>query len=309
MLKNTIKFLAVFAFGLLILDTSYEWVSARCVDIELAESPLIENFSEKETHTLGWVVNQEIIRIQDIPMLFVVYQDLEGVITEVVYMLRESHGRLFIEYSDSAKELSSSFLNEMVNISDSRLHLFTINASTNDVGAKTSEDYLEPDELLVMPFNNNYRRHFAERVAPGTNSNAILQSWIYHNFDVNLSFIGTMDARLSTRSGAIRGISLFGNTEHIALQEEITRFGTTLSFSFPWSVGASVSSNTQTWSSGTVRNATMVTRYRPAFSGTWVGTALRRDLVTIRSTADIATRSGNFVNIHSASNTMIFSTR
>ncbi|MCL1924440.1 MAG: hypothetical protein FWF50_02525 [Defluviitaleaceae bacterium] len=123
--------------------------------------------------------------------------------------------------------------------------------------------------------------------------------------DINLALL-TYDARISVRNGFIRGISRFANTEHIALSENITRYGISLNFSFPWAVGATISGNTQTWQSGVVRNAVMVTRHRPAFSGSWIARPITaRNLVSIVSSADIAARTGNTVNIHTANNSVI----
>jgi hypothetical protein len=271
----------------------------------------IVNFEEHYIDTLGLIVNQDIIYIQGIPMLFVVYKDSSGHITEVVYTLESRQGRFVIDYNESREQFDFSFVKEMINISDERMYnLFGIGEQKNEI---LNNDYLinnhkeviEDGEISIVPFNN-YTRYFAERVAPNTNSNAILQTWFWHNFNTNLFGIAGVDSRLSIRDGSIRGISLFGNTEHITLEERITRFGTTISFSFPWAINATISGNTQTWRSATVRNATMVTSPRPDFSGNWTSSILRRDLLSIVSTAEIASRNGNHVQIHTASNTATF---
>ena len=297
-------------------DGAARFVSQDIIDGAVAAS-LVENFSLFAPHTLGIIINQEIIWIEGIPMLFVTYKDMGGGITDVGYFLQEDQGRFLIRESSSTESrssepLSESFLADMINISDERIlrfgnsihpdEIIFVEEETTDFG-NINEVY---DDFEITIFNA-YRRHFGEAVATGSNSRGILQSWIYHNFDGHLVSIIGMHANLSTRNGAIRGISLFdNNTEHIALQEDITRFGTTFSFAFPWSVGATISGDTQTWSSGNVRNSAIVTRDRPAFSGSWVGTLLRRELLTIRSMADVAVRNGNSVSIHSASYTLTF---
>lgn len=282
---------------------------------------LVHNFAENYINTLGRIVNYDIVYVQGIPLLYVVYKDSEGGITELTYILEERQGRLFIEETGRDEELSDSFIEELVSVSDERMYnLFGIENSRDSVGTpellsqanNTDMTYVQLDEtengeISITPFNNTYRRYFQQRSAQA-NSNAILEVLLYHNFDVNLSFIGVVNANLSTRDSSIRGISRFGNTEHIALHEQVTRHGTALSFSFPWSIGATTVGNTQTWSSGNIHGVTSAVRFRPAFSGSWLGTIFRRDLVTINSMADVATRNGTSVQIFSATNTLVFST-
>ena|GEM_PF-2651173 len=280
---------------------------------------LVPNFEENYVNTLGWIVNYDIIYVQGIPLLYVVYKDSKGVITELTYILDERQGIFFIGYVQGRQKLDDSFIQEMISISDERMYnLFGIEnfrsipeslPQRGDADMITVQlNEIENSETLSDVNNNTYLRYFQERLAFGTDFIS-LEVWLYHNLDVNLSFIGLVNSDLSTKNGGIRATSQFGNTEYIILHEQITRHGTTLNFSFPWSIGANTVDDIQIWSSGDLRNVTSVVRHRPAFSGSWLGTIFGRDLVTITSGAEVVTRVGSGVHIFSVFNRLVFSTR
>lgn len=283
---------------------------------------LVSNFEEHYVDTLGLIVNHDIVYIQGIPILFVVYKDSFGTITEVTYILDENQNRFSIIEDNDRDELEDSFIDEMINVSNERMYnLFGFESNNYSEFSEYSEelsqvDYITSNQVTEFAYDemsidlfSTFRPYNAERFAIGSNNNASVQVWFHHNFDTNLFGLVGFNANLTIRNGAIRGVSRFGNTDHIALKEEITRDPVALSFSFPWSIGATINGNTQTWSSGNITNTTMVTRHRPTFSGTWMGSLLRRDLLTIKSSADIARRNNNnSVDIFTAESTVVFST-
>ena len=61
-------------------------------------------------YTLGRIFHKEILFIQEVPVLFVTYIDIQGVITEVVYILTETQDGFVIEHNNGRnEELERSF--------------------------------------------------------------------------------------------------------------------------------------------------------------------------------------------------------
>lgn len=83
---------------------------------------LVIDFDEHKVYTLGRIFHKEILFIQEVPVLFVTYMDIQGVITEVVYILTETQDGFVIEHNNGRnEELERSFMDAVIDASDRRM--------------------------------------------------------------------------------------------------------------------------------------------------------------------------------------------
>ncbi|MCL1924441.1 MAG: hypothetical protein FWF50_02530 [Defluviitaleaceae bacterium] len=134
-------------------------------DYQLEIDIPIYNFQEHLVYNLDEVINYEIININGVPMLFVVYEDFLGGLTEVVYLLENSHGKMAIKYTYDREALDYYFIEKMVSVSNHRLYSLIGAAPINKLWDSTVspvETYLSYN---ISAFRTVYERYAVSNIS------------------------------------------------------------------------------------------------------------------------------------------------